>query len=265
MTTTQNSYQKSSFGPAFFFLSKERRAALADYYEFCRLMDDIDDEPRTNPIEELNFWQGEVELFYNGNAQTDLGKRLAQDVKNFSIPKDRFLLLIEGMRDDLNNKRYPTFEALDEYLHKVAVIVGQATLDILGVRGEKADQLAWALGRAVQLTNIVRDVEEDARLERVYLPCQLTPQQVLDKQFSTVLSPLLAQTAQKSRQYYTQSFALMEQLPRFKMLPCRIMGYVYLKNLAKIEKEGFCVRKPLKLTKPEKLQMVFYGIFKTFF
>ena len=265
MTTTQNSYQKSSFGPAFFFLSKERRNALADYYEFCRLMDDIADEPRTNPAEELSFWQAEVERFYNDKAQTDLGKRLAQDIKQFSISKDRFLLLIEGMRDDLNAKRYPTFEALDEYLHKVAVIVGQATLDILDVRGEQADRLAWALGRAVQLTNIVRDAAEDARLGRVYLPCGLSPQQMLAKEQIEETSSLLAQAAQKSRDYYREAFALMKQFPRLKMLPCRIMGCVYLKNLAKIEKEGFCVREPIKLTKPEKLQMVFYGIFKTFF
>ena len=265
MTTTQNSYQKSSFGPAFFFLSKERRGALADYYEFCRLMDDIADEPRPNPTDELNFWQAEVERFYNAQAQTDLGKRLAQDIKQFSISKDRFLLLIEGMRDDLNAKRYSSFEALDDYLHKVAVIVGQATLDILDVRGEKAEQLAWALGRAVQLTNIVRDVAEDARLGRVYLPCELSPQEILEGKHKETVSTLLAQAAQKSRQYYLQAFTLMKQFPRLKMLPCRIMGYVYLKNLAKIEKEGFCVKEPLKLTKPEKLEMVFYGIFKTFF
>ena len=265
MTTTQNSYQKSSFGPAFFFLSKERRAALADYYEFCRLMDDIADEPQENPAQELTFWQAEVERFYNGQAQTDLGKRLANDIKQFAITKDRFLLLIDGMRDDLNAKRYPSFEALDDYLHKVAVIVGQATLDILDVRGEKADQLAWALGRAVQLTNIVRDVAEDAHLGRVYLPCKISPQEILEEKNKNIISPLLAQATHNSRQYYAQAFALMKQFPRLKMLPCRIMGYVYLKNLAKIEKEGFCVKEPLKLTKSEKLQMVFYGIFKTFF
>ena len=265
MTNTQDAYKKSSFGPAFFFLSKQRRAALADCYEFCRLMDDIADEPRENPAAELNTWQAEIERIYNDQAQTDLGQRLTQDVKNFSISKDRFLLLIEGMRDDLNSKRYPTFQALDEYLHRVAVIVGQATLDILDVRGESADQLAWALGRAVQLTNIVRDVKEDARLGRVYLPCALTPQQILQEEHRPLVSSLLTQSAQKAHAYYTQSFALMEQFPRLKMLPCRIMGYVYLKNLAKIEKEGFCVGEPLKLSKFEKIERTFYGIFKTFF
>lgn len=265
MTNTQDAYKKSSFGPAFFFLSKERRGALADYYAFCRLMDDIADEPRENPAAELNDWQAEVERIYQGQAQTTLGKALQKDVKDFSISKDRFLLLIEGMRDDLNNKRYPSFEALNEYLHRVAVIVGQATLDILDVRGEKADQLSWALGRAVQLTNIMRDVAEDARRGRVYLPCNFTPQTILKEENKPALQQLLRQTAHQAHNYYAEAFALMKQLPRLKMLPCRVMGYVYLKNLAKIEKEGFCTEKPLKLTKPEKLKMVLYGIFKTFF
>jgi len=265
MTDTQNSYKRSSFGPAFLFLSKQERAALADYYEFCRLMDDIADEPRENPATELDDWQAEIERIYNLAPKTDLGQRLAQDVKRFSIPKDRFLLLIEGMRDDLNGKRYPSFQALNQYLQRVAVIVGQATLDILDVRGTKAEELALALGRAVQLTNIVRDVKEDAQLGRVYLPCPLTPAQILQGTHSAQLMPFLTQAAQMARVYYAQAFTLMKQFPRLKMLPCRIMGYVYLKNLAKIEKEGFSAQSPLKLTKFEKIKMVLYGIFKTFF
>ena len=265
MINTQDAYKQSSFGPAFFFLSKERRRALADYYAFCRLMDDIADEPRENPAAELNDWQTEVERMYKGQAQTMLGQALQQDIKDFSISKDRFLLLIEGMRDDLNAKRYSTFEALNEYLYRVAVIVGQATLDILDVRGEKADQLALALGRAVQLTNIVRDVAEDALRGRVYLPCDFTSQTILSAENKPAVQQLLRQTAEHTRRYYAEAFVLMKQLPRLKMLPCRVMGCVYLKNLAKIEKSGFYSDKPIKLSKTEKLQMVFYGIFKTFF
>ena len=264
MTPKQNSYKKSSFGPAFFFLSAKRRRALADYYEFCRLMDDIVDEPCKNPAEELNNWTAEIERVYQQTPQTELGKRLQQNVLCFSVPKDRFLLLIAGMRDDLEGKKYSSYEQLNTYLHRVAVVVGQATLDILGVQGEQADQLAWALGSAVQLTNIVRDVKEDARLGRVYLPCTLSPKEVLNDTKKKELCALLHQAAQKAYENYTQAFILMTKMPRLKMLPCRIMGYVYLKNLAKIEKEGFCSQRPIKLTKFEKLMMVFYAISKTF-
>ncbi|MBO4674570.1 MAG: squalene/phytoene synthase family protein [Elusimicrobiaceae bacterium] len=265
MTNTQNSYKKSSFGPAFFFLSSRRRAALADYYEFCRLMDDIADEPREHPLKELADWEEEVQRMFVGTAQTMLGKRLQQDVQAFHITKDRFLLLIEGMRDDLNGKKYPTFDALNEYLHRVAVVVGQGTLDILGIKGTQADALAWALGSAVQLTNIVRDVAQDAQLGRVYLPGNFTPQQILAEGTLPQIKELLQEAAQRAYQRYEEAFALMKCFPRFKMLPCRIMGYVYLKNLAKIEKSGFYNEKPIKLSKLEKIQMVFYGILKTFF
>ena len=265
MTNVQNSYKKSSFGPAFLFLSSRRRAALADYYEFCRLMDDIADEPREHPVQELTDWEEEVQRIFSNTAQTQLGKRLQQDVQSFHIEKDRFLLLIAGMKDDLNGKQYPTFDSLKEYLHRVAVVVGQGTLDILGIKGPQADALAWALGSAVQLTNIVRDVLQDARVGRVYLPGNWTAQQVLQNAFRAQITPLLQQMAQRAHQYYEDAFSLMKQFPSFKMLPCRIMGYVYLKNLAKIEKSGFYSEDSIRLSKPEKLQMVFYGIFKTFF
>ena len=115
MTANQNSYKKSSFGPAFFFLGKRRRAALADYYEFCRLMDDIADEPTVqNPQQELVFWQKEVHRLYEGSPETELGQRLAQDVRVFGMLPDRFLLLIEGMQADLSGRRYATEEALEE-------------------------------------------------------------------------------------------------------------------------------------------------------
>lgn len=265
MTATQNSYKKSSFGPAFLFLSKPRRKALADYYEFCRLMDDIADEPSENPLSQLDFWQQEITRLYNNQPQTDLGKRLQAHINQFHIPQDRFLLLIEGMRADLQGKKYASFEDLNWYLHRVAVVVGQATLDILGVQSPKADQLAWALGSAVQLTNIIRDVSDDARLQRVYLPCDIAAKEILLEKNAPILKTLLYQTAQKAHAKYKQAFALMNEFPRLKMLPCRIMGYVYLKNLAKIEVGGFCVTRPVKLTKREKLQAVSYGLFKTFF
>ena len=135
MTQPQEAYKKSSFGPAFFFLSRRKRRALAHYYAFCRLADDIADEPnRPNPAAELDSLLQELEFIYVGAPKTDWGGELLEDIHRFHIPKDRFTLLIEGMRADLEKKRYATFEALDWYLYRVAVIVGKATLDILGVK-----------------------------------------------------------------------------------------------------------------------------------
>ncbi len=264
--TQPQAYKKSSFGPAFFFLSRRERRALANYYAFCRLADDIADEPnRPNPARELDELAQEIEFMYIDAPKTSWGQELLQDVRYFNIPKDRFTLLVEGMRADLAQKRYATFEELEWYLYRVAVIVGQATLDILQLKGPQADQLAYHLGSAVQLTNIVRDVYDDARLGRVYLPCKLTAQEVLNPVHAKEVKMLLVQTAARAREHYARAFEGMERFWPTKMLPCRIMGYTYQKNLAKIEKTGFSFTHTIKLSKPEKLQMVIYAIFKTLF
>lgn len=265
------SYKKSSFGPAFLFVSARQRVALAAYYEFCRLMDDIADEPREKPLQELDFWQAEIERVFNGTAQTELGKRLGEVVNEFGLPPERFLLLIEGMRADLQGKAYETLAALDWYLYRVAVVVGLATLDILDVKGPQAHALALSLGSAVQLTNIIRDVAEDAQLKRVYLPNKtleqfgLTREDILNGNKPTQIACVLSFLDEKTRELYEQSFALMRQWPRLKMLPCRMMACVYAKNLAKIRKRGFLSHEPLKLTKAEKMQGVLYAVFQTIF
>ena len=271
-TPATNSYKKSSFGPAFFFLSKRRRAALAAYYEFCRRMDDIADEPEVkDPLKELNFWQEEVARIFAQHPQTELGKTLAQVVREFGLPQDRFLLLIEGMQADVQHKTYATLDELNGYLHRVAVVVGLATLDILGVKGPAAEKLAQELGRAVQLTNIIRDVPDDAKLGRVYLPQELlvqnglTREAVLAGKEPDKQAVLLQQLADTAQGYYEAAFATMKQWPRFKMLPCRMMGCVYAKNLAKIRKTGFLFRAAVKLTKTEKTTGVLYALFKTIF
>lgn len=272
MAANNRSYKKSSFGPAFLFLSERRREALADYYAFCRLMDDIADEPDVpRPEEQLDFWAQETARIYQGNPQTDLGKRLLVHVREFAIPQDRFLMLIDGMRADLRGQTYATFAELDGYLYRVAVIVGMATLDILGVKGPQADELSVNLGGAVQLTNIIRDVPSDAALGRVYLPDELLArfdlrrEDILSGRGGERLARALADTAQKAQVLYARAFAQMKDLPRLAMLPCRAMGYVYLANLAKIRKTGFCFSKPVKLTKFEKIQGVAHAVLKTVF
>ena len=272
MQSDPNSYKKSSFGPAFFFLGKRRRAALAAYYEFCRLIDDIADEPHgKNPEQELDFWQQEVGRIYNHTAQTELGKFLTEITEEFKISPDRFLLLIEGMRADVQGKTYDTLQALNWYLYRVAVIVGLATLDILGVTGSLAQSLAEKLGTAVQLTNIIRDVAEDAALKRVYLPTDLlkrydlTREIVLTGKLPAKGAQLLSDLAQVAQSSYIEADKIMAQLPPLKMLPCRMMACVYAKNLAKIKKAGFLSARQIKLTKAEKMMGVLYAMFKTIF
>lgn len=268
--TTQTAYKKSSFGPAFLFLSKKRREALAVYYAFCRLMDDIADEPEIkDKAEQLVYWKQEITRVFEGTPETALGKEIQQMSRDFAIPADRFLLLIEGMQADVQAKTYATVEELEWYLWRVAGIVGQATLDILGVKGPKATKLARALGFAVQLTNIVRDVREDACLGRVYIPLEMLQrhemdfQSVLQAVHTQQLAPVLAELAKLSYAYYAQAEQIMRTLPTRKMLPCRVMGFVYRKNLAKIEKTGFVFDKAIKLSKFEKIRCCIYAVGKT--
>lgn len=272
MSLDTAAYKKSSFGPAFLFLNKQRREALAAYYAFCRLMDDIADEPDiTDRRKELDVWRQEIERVFEGQAQTELGKELQNKVVPLGLPSDRFLLLIEGMQADVEGKSYTTLEALEWYLWRVAGIVGLATLDILGVKGPKAQALARALGFAVQTTNIVRDVYEDVQLGRVYLPDdflaaeQLSRGQLLNGEKPETLPKVLAHMAQKSAQFYVQADEIMRTLPRRKMLACYIMSFVYQANLAKIEKTGFVFDKPIKLSKFEKIKACIYALCKTIF
>ena len=149
--------------------------------------------------------------------------------------------------------------------------MGLATLDILDVNGPQANALALSLGSAVQLTNIIRDVSQDAKLQRVYLPDKvlaqfgLTRKDILTGQKPEETARALSFLDEKAQQLYEQSFMLMRQWPRLKMLPCRMMACVYAKNLAKIRKGGFLSGSPLKLTEAEKLMGVLYAGFQTFF
>jgi len=264
MTPDYNAYKKSSFGPAFLFLDKKRRGALAVYYAFCRLMDDLADEPGIeNRLQQLAFWREEIAHVFEKKATTALGKELEKVVADFALTPDRFLWLIEGMEADVQGRRYLSFADLEWYLWRVAGIVGLATLDILGIKGSKAKALAYALGSAVQTTNIIRDIHEDAALGRVYIPqilleeFHLTAENILTNTPPEQIAKMLSAMALQSRVYYAQADAIMNTLPARKMLPCRVMGLVYGKNLAKIEKKGFLFTKTIKLSKSEK---IIYGL-----
>ena len=272
MIAYKTAYKKSSFGPAFLFLTKEQRNALAVYYAFCRLMDDIADEPGIeNRAEQLAFWRIEIERVYAGRAITELGKDIEKIVGKFNIPVDRFLWVIDGMQADVHERRYKVRVDLEWYLWRVAGIVGLATLDILGIKGLEADKLAQILGFGVQITNIIRDVHEDAKMGRVYLPddllkkFDLTREDVLRGEYPDRLAKTLAFLAQLNKTDYERADKIIDSFPPRQILPCRIMSLVYRANLAKIEKKGFKFNRSIKLSKLEKLKYMIYALYKTFF
>jgi len=121
-------YKKSSFGPAFLFLDKEQKNALAAVYAFCRTVDDIADEPSENPRGQLDFWRAEIEkVFSSETPGTETGKELQKYAVKFNLSKENFLLLIDGMEMDLNQKTYKNFEELKEYAAANGINIGNAT------------------------------------------------------------------------------------------------------------------------------------------
>ena len=266
-----NSYKKSSFSPAFLFLEKNQREALAIYYSFCRLMDDLVDEPDiSNREEQLLFWQAEIERVYENRAITQLGKDLQKIVFKFGVSSDRFLWLIEGMLADVRGRHYSVRADFEWYLWRVAGVVGLATLDILGMKGSSADELAQALGFAVQVTNVIRDVYEDAKIGRVYLPddllrkFDLTREDVLHNAHHERMERLLEFLAQACKQDYEHAYKIMDTFPPRQIFPCRVMALVYRANLAKIEKTKFKFKKSVRLSKLEKAKYIIYALYKNY-
>lgn len=259
------SYKKSNFGIAFFFLNKAQKAALSDVYAFCRTVDDIVDEPADNPQQTLDFWKQEINAVYDGTPSTELGKALCVRVKEFNMNRENFLLLIEGMEMDLNALRYETFEDLQKYLYRVASVVGLMCLEICGVRGKKAQDYALRLGYAVQLTNIIRDVYEDAGIGRVYIPAQTMRKFGVDfndlkyKNINKV-APMLASLGKQAQALYADAGSVKLSFPRRKLFAARIMGSVYNAILNKIQKNKYIFIKKVKLTKTEKLFAIFKAL-----
>ena len=172
------------------------------------------------------------------------------------------------MLADVRHRRYEVRVDLEWYLWRVAGIVGLATLDIIGIKGQQADELAQALGFAVQVTNIIRDVQEDAQLGRVYLPDDLlkkfglTREDVLQNTKPEALAETLTFLAQACKQDYQRAYEVINTLPTKQMRPCRVMAAVYRANLAKIEQTGFRFTRAVKLSKLEKVKAIIYALRK---
>lgn len=260
-----NSYKKSNFGAAFFFLSKEQKEALGIVYSFCRLTDDIvDDTPATAP-EQLKDLREEIELIFNGKPKTELGKDLKKVLAKFSIPKEYFFALIEGVESDLKIPvRFKTQEDLNWYMYRVASVVGFMCIEIFGYKNPIAKQYAETLGYAVQLTNILRDIYEDKSLNRIYLPLEdLAKFNISEDEFlalnpSEKLKSLLSYEADKAQKLYDKAHQLLPEEDFKTLLAARAMGLIYEEILFKIKQKS-CLpqEKKIQLSKLEKICILF--------
>src|SRR5258705_2362119 len=216
-------------------LPQAQRDAMYEIYSFCRRVDDIADSngPRPQRLAELNEWRAQINALYEGKVGT-LVTGLAQPVKAFDLARNDFLAVIDGMEmDTLDDIRAPSFETLDLYCDRVASAVGRLSLRVFGLPREDGISLSHHLGRALQLTNILRDLDEDAAVGRLYLPREALldagikttdPMAALD---SPALPNACARLVERARGHFAEAAAIMARSPRQAVRAPRIMGEVY--------------------------------------
>ena len=239
----------SSFYYSFRFLAPERRRAITAFYAFCREVDDIADECREPTVAgaKLAWWRDEVARLYAGTPSHPVTLALREAVEPFHLPQEAFEQIIDGMEMDLGRVRYPDFKALRLYCHRVAGVVGEVAALIFGVSDRATLKYANKLGLAFQLTNIIRDVGEDARRGRIYLPQDELAEfgvgeaDLLQRQMSENFRRLMEFQYQRAEQTYVEALALLPAADRKAQRPGLIMATIYRTLLQEIRQDGYRV------------------------
>jgi 15-cis-phytoene synthase len=241
----------SNFAYAFRLLGPERRAALHAVYAFCRFVDDVADEERgADPAALLARWRDELARVYGGTPTHPIGVALADAVRRFPLERRHFDDLITGVETDLRQRRWETFDALHEYCYRVASTVGLLCIEIFGYRRASAREYAVDLGIAFQLTNILRDVREDARRGRIYLPLDdlarfgVTEAELLAGRYSPRLGALMAFECGRARAHYLRARGALAPEDRASLAAAEAMRRIYQRLLARIEAREFDVFGP---------------------
>lgn len=252
----------SSFYYAFLFLPAERRLAITALYAFCREVDDVVDEctdPSLARIK-LAWWRTEVDALYKGTPTHPVMQALEPWLKQFDITRDRLLAIIDGMEMDLDQTRYLDWPALRKYCWHVAGVVGELSAGIFGYQDAKTIEYAGKLGIAFQLTNIIRDVGDDARRGRIYLPVSDLQQfnvraaDILNSRYAEGFTDLMAFEAARAQNLYCEAIDALPDCDRRAQRPGLMMAAIYHSLLAEIEHEQWQVlHQRISLTPLRKL------------
>ena len=208
----------SSFTVSFIFLPKNQRNAMTALYAFCREVDDIADECTDYSVAQakLNWWKIEVQNLYTNTPQHPVTKALQPFVKQYNLSQEHFLEIIDGMEMDLKFNRYEDFKQLQLYCYRVASVVGLLSASIFGFKNRKTLKYAHDLGMAFQLTNIIRDVGEDARRGRIYLPldelrkAKVSEDDILQSRETPAVKELIEHQIERAESYYDKA---LRELP----------------------------------------------------
>lgn len=241
----------SSFYHSFIFLDKNQQQAMVALYAFCRLIDDVVDEGdcQQTAQQELDAWRERIAAMYRGSAEHPVCIALAHSLGFYPLKQQHFLELISGMEMDLIHHSYPSFAQLEQYCYKVASVVGLLATEIFGYKNQQTLDYAYDLGLALQLTNILRDVKEDALRGRVYLPLdemekfQLQAADLQKPANNRQLYDLFAMQGARAEAYYHSAYAKLPPEDRYAQLPGLIMAAIYHKTLHNIKKQGYQVLK----------------------
>ena len=239
----------SSFYYAFLFLPAERRAAITAFYAFCREVDDVVDEISDPSVAQstLAWWQKEVQQAFAGHSTHPVMHALMPHVKVYDIEAHHLLSVIEGCQMDLTQTRYLDFAGLQRYCHLVAGVVGEVAAKIFGQTDATTTLYAHKLGLAFQLTNILRDVGEDAMRGRIYLPIDelkqfdVKAQDLMQRQYSDRFTALMKFQAARAHSLYDEAMTLLPAADKRTQKPGLMMASIYRTLLREIEADNFQV------------------------
>lgn len=239
----------SSFYYSFMFLPPERRQAITALYAFCREVDDVVDECHDVSLAQtkLEWWRQEIARVFDGTPTHPVGHALKDIMTRFNLPREQLLEIIDGMAMDLQQTRYLDFKGLQLYCYRVASVVGLLAAEIFGYTDRQTQKYAHDLGMAFQLTNIIRDVGEDARRGRIYLPIEdlqrfeVPAKDILEARYTDNFRRLMQFQYERAQQFYDQAFAQLPKVNRKSQRPGLVMAAIYRTLLREIARDGFLV------------------------
>ncbi|HEY5912920.1 MAG TPA: presqualene diphosphate synthase HpnD [Verrucomicrobiae bacterium] len=259
----------SNLALAFVLLPRAKRDGMSALYAFCREVDDVADEtsaPVERRREQLAAWREDVRRACAGQPpEFQVNRELQPVIHQYHLPCEYFEALLEGVQMDLEINRYATYEELDLYCYRVASVVGLLSIEIFGYTDPACRDYAVHLGKALQYTNILRDVRTDAQRGRIYLPAdelarfKVPQEDILGLKYSDQFRALAASVAERARGLYRQARETLPAADRRSMVAAELMGSVYWRLLRKLEERRFDVFGPVptRLSKGQKLALIF--------